>query len=171
MASDPIGGLRFDGVKVLKQEIKGSGADRTYCVWTDAGYIEYKEQKKDENGYSQAAVHAVKYSDTVDQKGLFISDVTNATMKLDSSKYQGGVAISGDDEKFVLDAKNGQTEKLIKVFNNAQVISDRVDYVVRQKIYMKFLYIFKIFIKTCLFWGKFFYVIFIVNNCNNMQTC
>lgn len=138
MATDPIGGLRFDGVKVLKQEIKGSGADRTYCVWTDAGYIEYKEQKKDENGYSQAAVHAVKYSDTVDQKGLFISDVTNATMKLDSSKYQGGVAISGDDEKFVLDTKNGQTEKLIKVFNNAQVISDTEDNVVRQKINMKF---------------------------------
>lgn len=83
-------------------------------------------------------MHAVKYSDTVDQKGLFISDVTNATMKLDSSKYQGGVAISGDDEKFVLDAKNGQTEKLIKVFNNAQVISDTEDNVVRQKINMKF---------------------------------
>lgn len=135
--TEPIGGLRFDGVKILNYEVKGTGADKKYCVWTDAGYIEYNEQKRDQNGYSQAAVHSVKYSDTVDQKGLFISDVTNATMKLDSSKYQGGVALSGDDEKFVLDAKNGQAERLIKVFNNATVIADPEDNVVRQKINIK----------------------------------
>ena len=58
-------------------------------------------------------------------------------MKLDSSKYQGGVAVSGNDENFVLDAKNGQKEILIKVFNNATVIADPEDNVVRQKINIK----------------------------------
>ena len=135
--TEPLGGLRFDGIKVLNYEVKGTGANKKYCVWTDAGYIEYREQKKDQNGYYQAALHSIKYSDTIDQKGLFISDVTNATMKLDSSKYQGGVAVSGNDENFVLDAKNGQKEILIKVFNNATVIADPEDNVVRQKINIK----------------------------------
>lgn len=128
-----IGGVKFDGVKVLKSEIKGSGNDKTYCVWTDAGYMEYKAQQKNENGFTDTAVHAVKYTDTVDQKALFINNFTNGTVFLDSSNYTGGIGVSGKDEGFTLNAKNGQKEILINVFNNAQVIKDDFDNVKYKK--------------------------------------
>lgn len=133
MGNNVIGGVKFDGVKVLKSEIKGTGNNKTFCVWTDAGYMEYKEQQKNQNGFYDTAVHSVKYTDTVNQKALFISDFTNGTIFLDSKNYQGGIGITGKDEGFTLNAKNGQKEILINVFNNANIIKDDFDNVQYKK--------------------------------------
>lgn len=128
-----IGGVDFDGVKVLKQEVKGTGNNKTYCVWTDAGYMEYKEQSRNKNGFTDTAVHAIKYPD-LNANGLFIVNFTNGKFNLDSTNYKGGVGITGKDENFTLDAKNGQEEILISVFNNAKVIKDDFDNVQYKKM-------------------------------------
>jgi len=40
-----IGNMEFNGVKVLKSEVKKTeSGENLNCVWTDAGYFEYKDQ-------------------------------------------------------------------------------------------------------------------------------
>lgn len=144
-----LGGLRFDGVEIQKSQVKNQDGKNLYCVWTDAGYIEYAEQKKDAEGESSATIRSITDVDFRDRseyqqmyklngkyKQLYLHDVTNATFKYDSDNYIS-VGVGGDDEGFTLDTRNGRADKLISVFNNAKVITDDNDYV-RKKILPKF---------------------------------
>lgn len=136
-----IGGLRFDGVEVYKQTTRSEGSKTIYCVWTDAGYCEYNEQKL-KNGFSDAAVHAVKCPDLNKEgkdrtsleeecgKILAITNVENCTVKFDSDKYFA-TGIYGDGKNLTFDARNEKKDKII-VFNDAKVLSDPDDDVTRK---------------------------------------
>ncbi len=58
-----IGNMEFNGVKVLKSEVKKTeSGENLNCVWTDAGYFEYKDQPlMHVPGYKTPVAKAIGY--------------------------------------------------------------------------------------------------------------
>ena len=108
-----IGNVKFDGVKVLKSEVKRTSQGNLNCVWTDAGYLEYKDQKliKGSGGSLQinAKVRSISYVE-FGTKNLDIKDVVSGYINFDTSKYKSvtytGTVNGLDYSTFTLNAKN-----------------------------------------------------------------
>ena len=121
-----IGGVRFSGVKVERSEVKNINGSQIYCVWTDAGYMEYKKNTG-ANGQN-ACVQAVDFPD-LGTKSLSLINLSDGRLDLDSSNYQGGVVAMGrkeGSETFTINAKNGQYDDIM-IYNKTQTIGDWED--------------------------------------------
>lgn len=110
MSTKIIGNLEFNGVEVLKSEVKtNEKGEKVNCVWTDAGYFEYKDQPLEifPGGYKAPVAKAIAaknygpgdlsiFPQKEEEKGVFLGKTLNL-MNITDGKF-----VPNDNDDYVM---------------------------------------------------------------------
>ena len=110
MSTKVIGNLEYNGVLVLKSEVKtNEKGENVNCVWTDAGYFEYKDQPLEifPGGYKAPVAKAIAakqygpsnfsvFSPKEEEKGVYLGKTLNLCNITD------GKFVPNDNEEYVM---------------------------------------------------------------------
>ncbi|MBQ4113824.1 hypothetical protein IJD34_00300 [bacterium] len=134
-----IGNVRFSGVEIKRSERKTTEEGSINCVWTDAGYFEFKDQPlwvQDGLARVHSQVQKVTFSDSKDEECLLsILRLTEGKFKFDPEINYVGVSHLGDTDRdyssFTIDAGDGKKEYISTSHSNVNIVSDEEDVVTR----------------------------------------